>query len=105
MPTLAVSASTSGTGKKARSAMNSETVKPIPAKAPTPNRCRRVMSSGRVPSRSRMAAQLAPTTPSGLPTTSPTATPQATVLSTAVFSAAASSGTPALASAKMGTTT
>ena len=63
---------------KARPVMNNDTVKPIPATAPTPTTWPHRASGGSRASPSRTASQLNETTPTSLPTTKPTVTPRST---------------------------
>ena len=60
--------------------MNSETVKPIPPTAATPQTCARRMSAGSVATPSRSAANVAAPMPSSLPATSAIAIAHATRL-------------------------
>ena len=84
--------------------MNSETVKPMPAAAATPNSCARGMPSGSVPP-ARSAASVAPLTPSSLPSTRPATIAHVSRLESASPSTPPPSAMPALASANSGTTT
>ena len=77
IPTLASSLSVSEPGNDSP-AMNSDTVKPTPATAPTPASIGQVVRSGSLPSPSRTAMNDASTIPTGLPSTSPATIPSAT---------------------------
>src|SRR5207248_1297019 len=89
MPSLAAS---SGGPRRASPAMNSDIVKPIPARHPAPTRTFRSTPRGSRVRPARTDARLKSTTPSGLPTTSPAATAAAT----GRVRAAPSRATPAL---------
>ena len=85
--------------------MSSETVKPIPDRAPPAQTCPEPTPCGRVP-RPNLVAPSAPTPiPTSLPTTRPTTTPHVTVEVSASPSSPPRRSTPALASAKRGTMT
>ena len=85
--------------------MNSDTVNPMPAIVDTPTMSRHVSPSGSRANRSRTASAAAPVIPTVFPTIRPTATPSATAPASGASSASAVSRTPALARAKIGTTT
>ena len=85
-------------GGKARLAMNSDIVKPIPVKkAPAPN-IGQLKSGARVAKRMRTASQLKTKTPTGLPKTNPAMIAMETRWPTSDSETL----TPALASAKIG---
>ena len=77
----------------------------MPASAPAPSTWPIVIPRGSGPSRRRTASVVASEMPTVLPTTRPTTTPIVTGERTALEIASPPSGTPALASAKIGTTT
>ncbi len=83
-------------------AMKIETVKPMPPTAPRPSTIGQVVRSGSRPSPSRTAIHDAARMPTGLPITSPTMMPRPT--GAVNTSPTAPSSTPALASAKIGST-
>jgi hypothetical protein len=90
---------------KARSATNSETVKPIPASAAPALMCERARPSGRRPSPERTANPVNSVMPSSFPATRPTMIPMVMGESTARPRESPSMTTPAFARAKIGTTT
>ena len=88
---------------KASELMNNDIVKPIEAKKLIPNRLRRFIPSGNGAMRSFTSNQVIPTIPITLPAKSPSDTPSATfVLKSSCTSTFIE--TPALASAKIGST-
>jgi hypothetical protein len=97
MPTLAA---VSWGSSRARPAMKSAIVKPMPASSPPPATAVQPTPSGRRASPPRTAPQPNSTIPSGLPSTRPSAT----AIATGEPRSRASNGTPALASAKTGIT-
>ncbi len=88
-----------------RSAMNSDTVKPIPATVEAPTSCGKGTVSGSPPRRGRVASQETPLMPINLPTTSPATTPMVIGEPIAERSRSPRSTTPTLASANSGTIT
>jgi hypothetical protein len=90
---------------KASSVMNSATVKPIPAAAPTPTIWRGSAPSGYSANPARTVTRVANTTPSGLPTSNPKNTPQVIGDRTASPSPSAEIEIPLFANAKIGTIT
>ena len=102
--TANLAVSTSAGETKASSAMKSATVKPTPASAATPKTIRGEIPSGSRPIRARVAAQMAASIPSGLPTTSPRRMPSPSGLVTVSLNVAALTSMPAFASANAGTT-
>ena len=88
---------------KASPVMNSDTVKPMPATAPSPTMCPHRAPSGSRAIRSRTATHEKAATPTSLPTTRPAKTPVKTA--EGLVSAPLPSSTPALARANNGTMT
>ena len=87
----------------ASSFMSSDTVNPMPPSAPAPHNCRHEYASGFAATPEPAASRAASTIPTGLPTTSPSAT--ADISRPWPLNTSADQATPALASAKTGSTT
>src|SRR2546430_2738905 len=101
---MPIFASSSAPRVNERSAMKSDTVKPIPASAATPVSWRNDDPSGSRLRPSATHTKLAATIPTVLPATSPVATPQVIELDAAALTASPPSTIPALARTNTGTT-
>ena len=95
----------SRSSSNARSVMNSEIVKPIPASVAPAMRCDQRTPPGSMPQPVRSASAVPAVMPMVFPTTSAATTPRVTGEVAAVRRVSGSSGTPALARPNTGTTT